>query len=124
MSGARVELAAQWRRMSEAGFTIDTVREELALYQHELTDSGAFLRDAERWGKEQDEMDVSQIEAVAEYRFELLCRLTQAIGETGEEFRFADFETDEGMLHAEHGGRAGGGMSGKTRTKNRKSDVK
>lgn len=95
VSGARGELAAQWRRMSEAGFTIDTVREELALYQHELTDSGAFLRDAERWGKEQDEMDVSQIEAVAEYRFELLCRLTQAIGETGEEFRFADFETDE-----------------------------
>ena len=95
VSGARAELAAQWRRMSEAGFTIDTVREELALYQHELTDSGAFLRDAERWGKEQDEMDVSQIEAVAEYRFELLCRLTQAIGETGEEFRFADFETDE-----------------------------
>ena len=96
VSGARAELAAQWRQMSEAGFTIDTVREELALYQHELTDSGAFLRDAERWGKEQDEMDVSQIEAVAEYRFELLCRLTQAIGETGEEFRFADFETDEG----------------------------
>ena len=95
VSGARGELAAQWRRMSEAGFTIDTVREELALYQHELTDSGAFLRDAERRGKEQDEMDVSQIEAVAEYRFELLCRLTQAIGETGEEFRFADFETDE-----------------------------
>ena len=95
VSGARAELAAQWKRMSEAGFTIDTVREELALYQHELTDSGAFLRDAERWGKEQDEMDVSQIEAVAEYRFELLCRLTQAIGETGEEFRFADFETDE-----------------------------
>ena len=95
VSGARGELAAQWKRMSEAGFTIDTVREELALYQHELTDSGAFLRDAERWGKEQDEMDVSQIEAVAEYRFELLCRLTQAIGETGEEFRFADFETDE-----------------------------
>ena len=95
VSGARGGLAAQWRQMSEAGFTIDTVREELALYQHELTDSGAFLRDAERWGKEQDEMDVSQIEAVAEYRFELLCRLTQAIGETGEEFRFADFETDE-----------------------------
>ena len=95
VSGARGELAAQWRQMSEAGFTIDAVREELALYQHELTDSGAFLRDAERWGKEQDEMDVSQIEAVAEYRFELLCRLTQAIGETGEEFRFADFETDE-----------------------------
>ena len=95
VSGARAELAAQWRQMSEAGFTIDTVREELALYQHELTDSGAFLRDAERWGKEQDEMDVSQIEAVAEYRFELLRRLTQAIGETGEEFRFADFETDE-----------------------------
>ena len=95
VSGARGELAAQWRQMSEAGFTIDTVREELALYQHELTDSGAFLRDAERWGKEQDEMDVSQIEAVAEYRFELLSRLTQAIGETGEEFRFADFETDE-----------------------------
>ena len=95
VSGARAELAAQWRQMSEAGFTIDTVREELALYQHELTDSGAFLRDAERWGKEQDEMDISQIEAVAEYRFELLCRLTQAIGETGEEFRFADFETDE-----------------------------
>ena len=95
VSGARAELAAQWRQMSEAGFTIDTVRKELALYQHELTDSGAFLRDAERWGKEQDEMDVSQIEAVAEYRFELLCRLTQAIGETGEEFRFADFETDE-----------------------------
>ena len=95
VSGARAELAAQWRQMSKAGFTIDTVREELALYQHELTDSGAFLRDAERWGKEQDEMDVSQIEAVAEYRFELLCRLTQAIGETGEEFRFADFETDE-----------------------------
>ena len=95
VSGARAELAAQWRQMSEAGFTIDTVREELALYQHELTDSGAFLRDAERWGKEQDEMDVSQIEAVAEYRFELLSRLTQAIGETGEEFRFADFETDE-----------------------------
>lgn len=95
VSGARAELAAQWRQMSEAGFTIDAVREELALYQHELTDSGAFLRDAERWGKEQDEMDVSQIEAVAEYRFDLLCRLTQAIGETGEEFRFADFETDE-----------------------------
>ncbi len=95
VSGARAELAAQWRQMSEAGFAIDTVREELALYQHELTDSGAFLRDAERWGKEQDEIDVSQIEAVAEYRFELLCRLTQAIGETGEEFRFADFETDE-----------------------------
>ena len=95
VSGARAELAAQWRQMSEAGFTIDTVREELALYQHELTDSGAFLRDAERWDKEQDEMDVSQIEAVAEYRFELLSRLTQAIGETGEEFRFADFETDE-----------------------------
>ena len=65
-------------------------------------------------------MDVSQIEAVAEYRFELLSRLTQAIGETGEKFRFADFETDE-VFHAEHGGRTGGGMSGKTRTKNRKS---
>ena len=54
-----------------------------------------MFQEIERWGKEQDEMDVSQIEAVAEYRFELLCRLTQAIGETGEEFRFADFETDE-----------------------------
>ena len=31
------------------------------------------------------------------------------------------FRDGRGMFHAEHGGRAGGGMSGKTRTKNRKS---
>lgn len=35
VNGARGELAAQWRRMNAAGFTIDAVREELALYQHE-----------------------------------------------------------------------------------------
>lgn len=31
------------------------------------------------------------------------------------------FRDGRGVFHAEHGGRAGGGMSGKTRTKNRKS---
>ena len=95
VNGARGELAAQWKRMNEAGFTIDTVREELAAYNYELTDSGAFLRDAERWGKEQDEMDTSEIEEVAAYRFALLDQLTQALGAYEGEFRFEDFETEE-----------------------------
>ena len=94
VSGARGELAAQWRQMGEAGFTMETVRAELAAYRHELTDSGAFRRDAERWGKEQDEMDPSEIETVAAYRFALLDRLTQAIGAYDSGFRFADYETE------------------------------
>ena len=98
VEGARVQLRDQWQAMRERGFTAETVEEKTAQYVHELTDSGAFVRDAQRWQKETQWPDAFPIVSCAQIRFDLLDRLTQALCSGAEDFSFASYYV-EGASH-------------------------
>lgn len=98
VEGARAQLRDQWQTMREKGFTAETVEEKTAQYVHELTDSGAFVRDAQRWQKETQWPDAFPIVSCAQIRFDLLDRLTQALCSGAEDFSFSSFYV-EGASH-------------------------
>ena len=98
VAGAREQLRDMWQTMRENGFTVETVEEKTAQYVYELTESGAFARDAQRWEKEMQWPDAFPIVSCAQIRFDLLDRLTQALCTNKEALSFDSFYV-EGASH-------------------------
>lgn len=68
----RSELADMWRTMKERALNLGTIERLTDQYEHELNDSGAMLRNAERWETECYAADGQEILDYAEIRFALL----------------------------------------------------
>jgi len=61
-----------WAQMKADGFTAERVEELITQYTHELGESGAYARDAQRWEKRDFYPDGYEIVAFAQSRFEMM----------------------------------------------------
>lgn len=81
VGGAKARIGEIWEALKARGFTLDTVERLVEQYTHELGDSGAFMRDAYRWGKGHFYPDGYEIVNFASTRFvmidEWIASLTQ-----------------------------------------------
>ena len=72
VGGAREALKAQWTDMRARVFTQENVTALVEGYMHELSDSGAYLRNSLRWRGDAYEADGEEITAFAAERFDVL----------------------------------------------------
>lgn len=75
----REKLADTWAWMKEAAFNEENLERLIARYAHELGDSGAMARDAERWQTQMYDPDGYDIISFAAVRFMLLDYAVDAI---------------------------------------------
>ena len=61
-----------WARMKADGFTAERVEALITQYTHELGESGAYARDAQRWEKRDFYPDGYEIVAFAQSRFQMM----------------------------------------------------
>jgi len=73
-----------WTRMRESVFNVETIEEKMAAYAWELGESGAWARNAERWGFENYYPDFYDVTVFAQMRFDLMDQAIDMIasGET------------------------------------------
>lgn len=79
VGGAKDMLKQVWAQMREKAFTYETVEQLVSGYMHELNDSGAFMRNAERWELEVSQADASQILDYCSVRFGMLDEAVERI---------------------------------------------
>lgn len=72
VGGAKAMLRQVWTQMRERAFTYETVEQLVSGYMHELNDSGAFWRNAQRWALEASQADASKILDYCSVRFGIL----------------------------------------------------
>ena len=98
----RRETLRVWKELRENVINAQTVEELINRYTYELGESGAFFRDAQRWGKSVSFPDGYNIFAYAQSRFEMMDRrLEEIAGEPlkGRRLRIEGYTTfDEGEL--------------------------
>lgn len=70
--GFRQLLVRRWRELRKDVFTQEHIMQIFEQYQSELTDSGALLRNAERWGTRINEAVLEQMNGFVSTRIELL----------------------------------------------------
>ena len=87
VGGARARLAELWAQYKELGFNIETVAEVTQGYADELNNSGAMLRNTERWGLSSEMLDPFPVYTFASMRFarldEVIAFIAEAEGEIG-----------------------------------------
>ena len=81
VGGARTRTGEIWEELKARGFTSETVEALIAQYVYELGDSGAFMRDAERWEKGSFYPDGYEIVDFAGTRFQMMDEWTAALAE-------------------------------------------
>lgn len=81
--GGRIpQLTAEiWEEIKDRGFTAETVEQLITQYTHELGDSGAYARDAQRWEKGDFYPDGYEIVAFAAARFEMMDEWVASLAE-------------------------------------------
>ena len=77
----RGELLSLWRKARENVLNLETIERLTDQYEHELNDSGAMRRNAERWGTENYLEDAQDIVDFADARFALLDETIARIAE-------------------------------------------
>ena len=77
----RGELLSLWRKARENVLNLETIERLTDQYEHELNDSGAMRRNAERWGTENYLADAQDIVDFADARFALLDETIARIAE-------------------------------------------
>jgi len=86
-----------WMQMRENVFNIETVERLIGEYTFELGDTGAWARNAERWGFENYYPDSYEILVFSEIRFDLIDRAISAIAEnSGKSISFLEATQYEG----------------------------
>lgn len=68
----RSELGSMWRKARAEALNLETIERLTGQYEHELNDSGAMRRNAQRWETDNYDADAQEILDFAEIRFELL----------------------------------------------------
>ena len=81
----RTRWADMWREMRKSVLTVENIEEKLIRFSYELNDSGAMVRNAERWGNDNPVSEIFEIQNYVQMRFTLLDDLVTYIeGTTGE----------------------------------------
>lgn len=80
--GLRVRWADMWRSMREKVLTYENIEEKLMRFSHELNDSGAMVRNSERWEKDHPVSDTFEIQNYVQMRFDILDALVDYIEQT------------------------------------------
>ena len=81
VDGIRTRTLDRWKELRAGVLTTENVERYIAQYEHELNDSGAKARNAERWELEETVADGSGIVNYAADRFALLDQLFERIAE-------------------------------------------
>lgn len=82
---SRSRLLCIWEEMKEKGFTYETVEAHVNQYIYELNDSGAFARNAQKWGVNASEADGTKILNYVSMRFPLLDDVLETMVEKKDE---------------------------------------
>ena len=81
VGGARARIAEIWADLQRRGVTEETIDALVTQYVHELGDSGAYARDAQRWEKGGFVPDGYEIVGFASARFEMMNAWVNGLGE-------------------------------------------
>ena len=81
VGGARSRIGEIWADLKRRGVTAETVEALVTQYVHELGDSGAYARDAQRWEKGGFDPDGYEIVGFASARFEMMDAWVRSLGE-------------------------------------------
>ena len=81
----RSEFVKMWRDLRKNVLNMENIEQLTDQYEHELNDSGAMLRNAERWGTENYAADAQEILDYVEIRFPLLDEVIEKIAEHSDE---------------------------------------
>jgi len=111
--GLRTRWADMWREMRASVLTAENIEEKLMRFSHELNDSGAMVRNAERWGNDNPISEIFEIENYVQMRFTLLDKLVAYIEETPGEIPmliYDDPEMESGVIYGFDGRKNTGGM--------------
>lgn len=95
VDGARGKLAALWARFRETALHVDAVRALTDAWTRELGESGAYARNATRWGLESYSPDAYEIDVFAQMRFALLDGAMQRLASAAEGERIPFLESDD-----------------------------
>ena len=89
VGGARQKLYALWQEIRGRGLNIDLVTELVMDYEHQLTASGAFWREVDRWGMA-EYIQSEKIITRAQMRLDWMDMVTKFIAETEGHIAFLD----------------------------------
>lgn len=81
VGGARARIGEIWAELTRRGVTAETIEALVTQYVHELGDSGAYARDAQRWEKGNFDPDGYEIVSFASTRFGMMDAWVDSLGE-------------------------------------------
>ena len=96
VEGVKAKLTDTWEKMKLKGFNYETVEAYVAQYMHELNDSGAFMRNTNRWGVNASSADGWKILAFSSVRFDMLDEAIAYINSTEEPIGFLSLDVRNG----------------------------
>ena len=94
VGGARQKLYALWQEIRARGFDIDLVTQLVMEYEHQLSASGAFWREVDRWGLA-EYIQSEKIITRAQMRLDWMDMVTKFIAETEGDIDFLNVGTRE-----------------------------
>lgn len=90
VNGARQRFYELWQEIRARGFDIDLVTDLVTEYEHEISASGAFYRETERWEKQDAYIQSEKIISRAQMRLDWMDMVTKFIAETEGDIAFLD----------------------------------
>lgn len=109
VNGARQRLLELWQEIRARGFNIELVTELVMDYDHQLSASGAFWREVDRWGMA-EYIQSEKIITRAQMRLDWMDMVTKFIAETDGDIAFLDVgEREEAHFYPTYDYIAGGG---------------
>ena len=109
VNGARQRLLELWQEIRARGFNIELVTELVMDYEHQLSASGAFWREVDRWGMA-EYIQSEKIITRAQMRLDWMDMVTKFIAETDGDIAFLDVgEREEAHFYPTYDYIAGGG---------------
>ena len=109
VNGARQRLLELWQEIRSHGFDIELVTELVMDYDHQLSASGAFWREVDRWGMA-EYIQSEKIITRAQMRLDWMDMVTKFIAETDGDITFLDVgEREEAHFYPTYDYIAGGG---------------
>lgn len=88
VNGARQRFYELWQEIRARGLNIELVTELVTDYDHQLSASGAFRREADRWGLTDAYLQSEKIISRAQMRLDWMDTVTRFIAETDGEIEF------------------------------------
>ena len=105
--------ADMWREMRGSVLTLENIEAKLTQFSHELNDSGAMLRNAERWGNDNPVSETFEILNYVQMRFDVMDGAVEYIENTPGDIpmlMYDDPEMESGVIYGFDGRENDGAM--------------